>query len=118
MRKVLISVIFGLLLGTSQQANATSDFCAVVLKTPDGFLNLRQAPEAQSKIIARLFRSDFLYADTASCEERNGTWICDDRNQWTHVISVHRIDGPLKEAKTFTHGWVTNQYIQWFICED
>jgi hypothetical protein len=118
MRKSLITLSLGLLLGTSQQANATSDFCAVVLKTSDGFLYLRQSPGAQFKIIARLFRGDLFYADTATCETIDGISICDDRNQWTHVISVPRIDGPLKEAKTFTHGWVNRQYTQEFRCDD
>jgi hypothetical protein len=31
-----------------RSVNATEDGCAVVLKTPDGFLNLRKAPTTKS----------------------------------------------------------------------
>src|SRR3954453_21859332 len=114
MRMNLIILSSGLLLGTLQQVNATSDFCAVVLKTSDGFLNLRRAPGSQFPIITRLVRSDVLYADTRSCETSNNVSICDDRRQWTYVTSVPKLDGPLKEAKRFTQGWVNRQYIQEF----
>jgi hypothetical protein len=48
---LLASVIFAVVSTASQ---ATEDFCAVVLKTPDGFLALREKPETRSKMIAKL----------------------------------------------------------------
>jgi uncharacterized protein YgiM (DUF1202 family) len=42
------------LLALTSIANAYADGCAVVLRTPDGFLNLRKAPKMGSKILARL----------------------------------------------------------------
>ena len=35
-------------------ANATVDGCAIVRKTPDGFLNIRKTPNAESIIIGIL----------------------------------------------------------------
>ena len=39
-------------------AYSTEDFCAVVLKTPDGFLALREKPGTQFKMIAKLHEGD------------------------------------------------------------
>jgi hypothetical protein len=36
----------------------TTDGCAVVLKTPDGFLNMRKAPTMKSPVLAKLHRGD------------------------------------------------------------
>jgi hypothetical protein len=44
-----------------RSVNATEDGCAVVLKTPDGFLNLRKAPTTKSDIVKQLKQGDFLY---------------------------------------------------------
>jgi Bacterial SH3 domain len=114
--KNVLIVIF--ILTSVRALKATEDGCAVVLKTPDGFLNLRKAPTAQSEVIAKLKQGDFLYVDTARCETRGDLSICDksDRPQWTHVTSVRRIDG--KNLETPTRGWVSDQYVQWFHCED
>jgi hypothetical protein len=38
----------------TSRANAYADGCAVVLKTPDGFLNLHKEPKMGSKIVRRL----------------------------------------------------------------
>jgi hypothetical protein len=110
---VVIS-IFGL----ARSVNATEDGCAVVLKTPDGFLNMRRAPTMKSDIVTQLKQGDFLYVDTAGCETAGTLSICDEGNprRWTHVTSVRRIDG--KDAQTFTKGWVSDQYVQWFHCDE
>ena len=51
----LLSLIAGTaLLASTSGANAYADGCAIVLKTPDGFLNLRKAPKMDSKIVGRL----------------------------------------------------------------
>lgn len=112
----VLTIIF--ILASAKALKATEDACAVVLKTPDGFLNLRKAPTSQSEVITKLKRGDFLYVDTARCETRDDLSICDELQppQWTHVTSVRRIDG--KNPRTFTRGWVSDQYIQWFLCEE
>jgi hypothetical protein len=114
-RNILIVV---LVLFSVQAIKATADGCAVVLKTPDGFLNLRKAPTVQSEVITKLKQGDFLYVDTARCETRGDLSICDEKSptQWTHVTSIRRIDG--KNPPSFTQGWVSDQYVQWFHCDE
>jgi hypothetical protein len=102
----------------SNAAHATGDFCAVVLKTPDGFLALREKPGRESKIIAKLREGDFLYAGTEQCSQS----VCDtEARKWTHINGVPRIDGPNDPKKTYddyTHGWVSRKYIQDFLCPE
>ena len=50
----LLFLIAAALLALTNSANAYADDCAVVLRTPDGFLNLRKAPKMGSKIVGRL----------------------------------------------------------------
>jgi hypothetical protein len=47
-------IAFAFVLTGHGTANAYADGCAVVLKTRDGFLNLRKAPRMGSKIVGRL----------------------------------------------------------------
>jgi hypothetical protein len=72
----VLAVLFILI--SAPALKATEDGCAVVLKTPDGFLNLRNAPTSQSEVITKLKRGDFLYVDTARCETRDDLSICDE----------------------------------------
>ena len=96
-------------------AHATEDFCAVVLKTPDGFLALREGPGTRFKVKEKLLQGDVLFADTRSCViDHPG--ICDEKREWTYVYSVPRLDGDLKEAKHFTEGWVGSRFTQGFLC--
>jgi hypothetical protein len=49
--------------GFATSAHATQDFCAVVRKTPDGFLALREGPGTWFPMKARLHQGDLLFAD-------------------------------------------------------
>jgi hypothetical protein len=91
----------------STGAQATEDFCAVVLKTPDGFLALREGPGAQFRVKARLRQGDVLFADTRTCVIDHPD-ICDETRKWTYVNYVPRLDGRLNEAKQFTQGSVAD----------
>jgi len=92
--------------------------CAVVLKTPDGFLNLRQGPGAGFGIVTKLFQGDFLYVDTTKCQMIDDRQFCDERSQWTHVLSILRVDGSSDKAQTLAHGWASNQYVQRSRCPE
>jgi hypothetical protein len=48
MRKILPTGVAALLMAISAHATENPDMCAVVLKTPDGFLALRTKPEPKS----------------------------------------------------------------------
>jgi hypothetical protein len=100
--------------GLATTAQATEDFCAVVLKTPDGFLALREGPGTRFAVKTKLRRGDALYADTAQCSPS----ACDYTRNWTHVVSVPRLDGGREEASQFMQGWVARKFIQEFICLD
>jgi hypothetical protein len=47
--------LLGVIVLAAPEALATADGCAVVLKTPDGFLNLRRTPTTGSEVVAKLF---------------------------------------------------------------
>ena len=99
-----------------QTANATADGCAVVLQTPDGFLNVRKAPTANAEIVAKLKRGDLLDVDTAQCETRADLSICSEGTSWTHVTSIRRLVG--KQSTAPTQGWVRDRYLKWFTCAE
>lgn len=105
-KSILIALI---LLFLPYAANATADGCAIVLETPDGFLNLREAPMVGARIVAKLKPGWLLDADTAECKTKGKLSICNE--DWTHVTSVSRLDG--KNAKKWTQGWVANRFIRW-----
>jgi hypothetical protein len=46
--------VFASMATLSTEAQATEDFCAVVLKTPDGFVALREGPGTQFDVNAKL----------------------------------------------------------------
>src|SRR5262249_13309084 len=80
-------------------------------KTPDGFLSLRDGPGMRFKVLEKLRQGDVLYIDTVECSTISGTMVCGNPKEWTHVNTVPRLDGPIREAKKFTQGWVANKYI-------
>jgi hypothetical protein len=118
----LVDIVLQLALASitpsSKMARATADGCAVVLKTPDGFLNLRDGPGMRFKVLEKLRRGDVLYIDTVECSTISGTVVCGNPKEWTHVNTVPRLDGPIREAKKCTQGWVASKYIQWFECSE
>jgi len=63
---LLLTGIAALFLATGA-AQATEDSCAVVKRTPDGFLNMRSAPMMGAKIIAKLKPGNRLNIDSATC---------------------------------------------------
>ena len=72
---------------------ASAHWCAEVKQTPDGFLNLRKAPTAQSAVLMKLFRGDMLGVDNQECEKRADLAICDySGGRWVHVNFVSRVD--------------------------
>ena len=71
-------------------ARATTDGCAVVLNTPDGFLALREGPGTQFRIKDKLRPRQIVSIPTEDCNV-----IC---NKWIKVLG--------------TSGWVRGKYIQ------
>jgi hypothetical protein len=83
--------------------------CAIVLNTPDGFLNLRSAPMVGSDVIARLRPGDLLYINSAECETKGSLSICGQ--DWTSVDAVARLDGT-DFSKPGHRGWVYSRYLR------
>jgi hypothetical protein len=89
----LLAIAAALLLATGT-AHATADGCAVVLRTPDGFLNVRAKPNARSRILKRLKPG-----------ERIGIDLVDETLRWERVFDVF-------PGKPYPNqGWVRNRFI-------
>jgi len=104
--RILLATILTLVL--AEVAYATADGCAVVKKTPDGSLNLRQAPTNSAMTILKLMPGWELDIDTASCENNGSISICAKKMEWTHVTSVL----PLNKADSSTKGWVATYFLK------
>jgi hypothetical protein len=114
MKKILIAVL--VFCKPASALAVEEDFCAKVTSAPkDGLVYMRQGPGAEFPIGAPLVLNDFLYADTSMCSIWNNN-IC--TTTWTHVYSVHRIDGaPRDNLHGFTIGWVYTSYIKSVSCD-
>src|SRR5262245_33256128 len=100
-RALLLAVCTAALVAS---ARATIDFCVAVRKTPDGFLALREGPGTRFRVKAKLKPGELLVADTRSCMDD----ICDEKNQWTFINYVPRLDD--KKEEHFTQGWVATKF--------
>jgi hypothetical protein len=89
---------------------ATEIGCAVVLKTPDGFVNLREGPGTQYKVIAKLYPGDFIYVGTELCDAGRCT---DERHSWGHVVEIPRLKNLGANI-----GWVNSSFIQLADCPE
>jgi hypothetical protein len=73
----LICVVIFWVFMALRPAQATYSTCAVVLRTPDGFLNLRKKPMMGSKVLARLKPGQWITIGSESIKEG-----------WTKVESI------------------------------
>jgi hypothetical protein len=104
----------------TRRAHAYADGpgCAVVIKTPDGFLNLRRALTAKAPIVAKLRPGDRLYVSTSEA----GIYR---RGIWALVDGVWRLDGNQFVAPKERYsgwqphsGWAAIEFIQEMKCPD
>jgi hypothetical protein len=121
--KLLLSGIAALLLATGatqHEARACVDgpSCAVVTKTPDGFLNLRRAPTTRAPVVTILRPGDRLYITTSEGGIRNE--ICEP-SKWQLIEGVWRLDGkPINiqaGAMWQPHrGWAAKRFLRQIKC--
>jgi hypothetical protein len=105
-------LIAAALLALTSVTNATGpDDCAVVSKTPDGFLNVRKAPTMKSDIIVKIHPGDLVYADAYECQITDNCGI----DNWTHIGGVHRSSGPNKPQEL--RGWVGTRFLKFIRLE-
>ena len=83
-------------------AHATADGCSVVLRTPDGFLNLRTLPKMGTRIIARLKPGSIIYNDEKT------------ENGWTHVTGIPWGNSRIRPVI----GWTKSRFIVTVNCEN
>ena len=113
MRKVLLDGVVALSVLWAPAAQAQNVFdkldfdndCALVLKTPDGFLALREEPGTHGKMIAKLYEGDTLELDFAHPVE-----YADKLTTWSSART-----GP--RGTDYLSGWVSNRYIRKFRCK-
>jgi hypothetical protein len=75
-------------------ASATTDYCAVVKKTPDGFLALRAQPTVKSYLWTKLRPGTLLVIDDTSedqCEENGRIRVC-PTDGWSFVHTIPELD--------------------------
>ena len=101
----LATFALAIVLASITAARATTDSCAVVLNTPDGFLALREGPGTQFRIKDKLSPSQTVGITTEDCIwHRRGNVTC---NKWVRV--------KVFDDQTPTSGWagwVRSKYIQ------
>jgi hypothetical protein len=128
-KKALLTSIAVLSVLSAPGAHATEDFCAVVLKPPPevvrdkeynprAWLTIRDGPGTQFMRMGKLGTGDFLEAQTGSCKQLEGKWICDDKDEWVHINSIPRFDGPIELRNSRSSGWVRSKYVQTFACPE
>src|SRR3954452_1905985 len=79
-------------------AAATTESCAIVRKTPDGFLNMRYQPKMGAVIVGRLKPGEHvLVHDETVPPQSRGKWAC---------LAVEITNSPMCAHDTWTLGYV------------
>ena len=86
-----------------------------MLNQKDGYLNLREKPGTQAKIVSKLQEGDILWL------RRPKLTHCFDMTcnpSWTHVAGVQRLDeAKMADVGLYTKGWVSTKHIQEVQCK-
>ena len=69
-------------LALSGPAHATASGCAVVLRTPDGFLNVRAGPSMKAPVVGKFRPGDLIGIDSTECGRVQGREVCKSK-EWT-----------------------------------
>lgn len=113
-RARLILVFFSICCAGSS-AVATGTFCAVVERTADGYVNLRDGPSPQHHVVGRVLPSDFLWVATEQCRLDFGKMQCDDTQSWVFVEKVHALRD---RDRDHIKGWAKAQFVRPIACRD
>src|SRR5262245_49201256 len=106
MKKVLVALAMTVAL--VGPAAASSPVCAVVLKTSDGFLALRDGPGVKHRLLKKLRRGERLNM----WEPGDNAWEKAKHDAWVKVVYSCEVHGCDAE------GWVSTKNIQTFDCDD
>jgi SH3-like domain-containing protein len=101
---------------------ATHTFCAVTERTPDGFVNLREGPSTQYKVMGKVLPSDVLDVATEQCRDDFGQLLCDETGKWVFVEAVysltHEGQKNVSGYGTALKGWAKNSLIRQIPCAE
>jgi uncharacterized protein YraI len=112
--KTLISAAVITLALTRAPAHATASGCAVVLRTPDGFLNVRTGPSMKAPIVGKFRPGDLIGIDSTECGRVKGREVCNSK-EWTFTDGkIHRVPGP----PIGPSGWVYTKHIGGVDCDE
>jgi hypothetical protein len=109
----LIAAVF--LVAINWPAHA-ADICAVVLKTPDGFLAARVKPGVQFEIQQKFTQGRVLGISEDHCSHSvRGRLVCN--KNWVHVKNIYpEVAGGEVEGFSSGFGYINSKYIQTFLC--
>ena len=93
-----------LLCALPQQAAATISWCGVFDNSSDKYLNLREGPGANSKVVGRVSKQDFLSLEDGMC--RAG--VCAKDKTW---VFVEGVNSPTEDRPS-VQGWVKSKFIR------
>jgi len=94
-------------------ASATETFCAVIERTDDGFVTVREGPAANYSARGMLVPSDQLWMDTRHCRSDFGREFCDEKGAWLFVERVFPNGDP---SRSKIKGWVNSHFIRQIGC--
>jgi hypothetical protein len=108
--KLLLSGIAALSVLYAPAAYSLADgpACAMVRRTPDRFVNLRENFSISGKIISKLRPGDLLYVTATELG-------INTLGDWVEVDGVWRLDGN-DTSKPWTRGWVARRFIREIKC--
>jgi hypothetical protein len=110
--------IAAVLAASVSTANAVEDGCAIVRNTPDGFLNLREFPLGNARVVTRLKPGDLLSINSGSCQKKGSIEVCREDGNWTSVDDAMRgrklVWGKKSASET---GWVATRFLRFLDCE-
>lgn len=98
-----------------QPADATNSYCAVIERTSDNFVSLRNGSGVAFSERGRAMLSDLLWIATERCRDDFGLNLCDERGKWVFVEEVVRSDRALRSG---VKGWAKASLIRQVACAD
>jgi hypothetical protein len=107
MTQTLLAVLLALSISS---AHAAPPNCAIVLRTPDGFLALREGPGVKHKMIRKLHHAEIL-AITAGAEDDK--WL-----QVDYASTDYGSTDKVSSNSTILSGWVFAKYLLTFTCPE
>ncbi len=86
-----------------ENAFATAEGCAVVAKTPDGFLNIRQTPSSDGPVLGQVTPGDFV----AIVRDMKG----DPSGKWSYLSRSFEVVGNKVIKERNISGWAATRYL-------